>query len=371
MVDKVVICSNKWLGKTIEYIDKKITEDGWDAGIFLWDGNISKEEFEEGYTQLIETLNINGVETIDIGEIISNNFEEFKRYVKDIEEGKNLQYISKIIKENSILEILEKSESLEEFLCSAKLPNPDYQEYKIPIGANVVFQRDPIFTFKYKNKTYAIPLNMNSARKMDTVLTTFALQKIGAEIIEVDFDESDRAEGGDFLYDEYKDVVLIGTGPRTHEKSARKVLKKLKKNFPELKIVLVLRKNYGDKITSKENMDLMHLDTYLGITPKCAVVYKDAVNFTVEIHEGNDIKYTKLIDFLKETYRNVGIFGKEEQQNFEFNLAVFGKKAKVFCKEGKIADWLKEKGEYTIPVDMKALNTAYGGIHCATREVYD
>jgi len=371
MVSEVVIFGSKWLRDSINEINKKVREESWDASIFLWDEVIPANEFDEGYAELINTLQKNGIQTIDAGEIISENFEEFKQYVKKVQDGKELNYLSDILKENKIYETVKNLKTLEQFLKEAKLPNPDYQQYKIPIGSNVVFQRDPIFTFEYDGKTLAVPLNMNLARKMDTVLSTFALKKIGAEIVDVKFSKEDRAEGGDFLYDEYKKVVLIGTGPRTLEKSARKVVKLLKKKFPKLKIALVIRENYGDKITSKESMDLMHLDTYLAVTPKGAVLYKGASDFTVEIYEENSKIYKKsLLKFLKEVYGNVGLFDKEEQQNFEFNLVVLGRKPKVFGKEGRIAEYLKEIGEEVITVDMKALNTAYGGIHCATREVY-
>jgi len=212
----------EYLDKAIRRVCSKI-EEGHQPNEYLWDSKVNPDEFREGYSQLMEVLKREGVEVIDTAQVVASNFGDFKEYVSEVKDGKRLQGYTQYKEKQycGCIESILESEDFQDCLSEATMPSPR-RGAGVPIGANIVFQRDPNFTLKGEGGTYVIPLNMNPVRGIEPLVSAFALEKAGAKVIDAGLGVF-RAEGGDFLYDENTKSLLIGTGPRTEQLAAMKV----------------------------------------------------------------------------------------------------------------------------------------------------
>lgn len=368
MAQSAIAFGAEYLDKAIRQVCSEI-EDGHQPNEYLWDSKVDPDEFQEGYTQLMQVLKDEGVEVIDTAQVVADNFSEFQGYVRDVKDGKRLQGYTKYKEQQycSCLESILKSEDFQDCLLGATMPSPR-RGGDVPIGANIVFQRDPNFTLKGENGTYVIPLNMNPVRGVEPLVSAFALEKSGATVVDAGLGVF-KAEGGDFIYDENTKSLLIGTGPRTEQLAAIKVASVVEKLPVEVDNIAVIYRHYDGRFSDEKNMQAMHLDTYLSVAGRGAALWDEAENYkAVEWKNGGLQKQQGLRDYLEHLGYEVRLFPKKVQREMQFNIACYNNK--VFACPGEVADWFRELGEEVVEVDMSSLNKAYGGLHCATKEIW-
>ncbi len=268
----------------------------------LFSALLEYESAIKGHKKFISILKDNGVEVIQLVDLLSETYDYANKEEKEKFINKWLDEVSPKIKSvdlrkkiNNYLKSFKNSKELIKKMISGifatEIKVKSNHELIVDPMPNLYFTRDP---FSSIGNGVSIHKMKYETRTRETIFSDFIF-KVHKDYKDVpryySRNGSNPIEGGDiFVYD--SDNLVIGLSERTNKKSILKIAKNINKNE-----YCKFKKIYVVNIPKVKN--LMHLDTWLTMIDYDKFIYsKNMINemkfFEIDLKKPNEIKELKL-----------------------------------------------------------------------------
>lgn len=262
--------------------------------------------------------------------------------------------------------ILRPTVSLSENLGQLDLTTRLTSDWGIRPLSNSLFVRDPLMTTARGCVVGRAALEI---RRQENAIARNAMIQMGIEPI-CEVADPGQLEGGDFI--PCGDFVLQGQGLLTNEEGVRQCLEAGVYGCVEVAVVRDKRRQMGQ----------MHLDTYLAVLDRdlCAVCENRLAGDEpeVDVHEpyGTDDMYVYelrrtigLTEYLQEKGMRIITFTEIEQRSFAANGFLVRPRRFLGVNKsgGAFARKLQEERVDVEWLELDALSSGYGGLHCLSQ----
>lgn len=299
----------------------------------------------------------------ELSEIIKRRGKDFFEYYKN-GDLKKLDCVDAILKEDVLKYGEEKAIALNWTLCISN---------DLPM-ANIMYARDQ--SNALADKIFMSRMKRD-IRQPEVELFRKGYQLLGYEDKLVDVDDG-NFEGGDAFV--FGNNCLIGCDVRSNQDGIARIYEGIKSSLESKGMKLFSIRYDGAERKPGEEMDAMHLDTYMMPLNEDKVLAcgEEVDKRKVEMASINngEVKFTdigSLRDFLNLIEVEVVNISKEEQINYSTNFLHLGNNTVVVPLEDEehknVNTIMRGLGLKVIVANIKELTGGYGAVHCMTAAI--